>query len=324
MRTAHVRIAASSLAVLATQWAGAAQAAGVTAGTLIANTATATYDTGSASVSVQSNTVTVRVDELLDVAVATLGASPVDAGAGTTVLAFQLTNTGNGPEGYLLTADPAIAGNDFNAVVQSIAIDGNGNGVYDAGVDQILATGTATPEVAPDTALTVFVLVTLPNDAADSETAQVRLTAAASTGTGPAGTVFAAQGNGGGDAVSGISTAQDDALAALRARIALVALTKGAAIAGPFGGVQPVPGALVTYTLAAAVSGAGSADNLRITDTIPTGTTYQPGTLTLDGGPLTDAADGDAGQGSSAGINVGLGSVAGGTTRTVTFKVKVN
>ena len=324
MKSAQTRIAASSLALLATLWAGSAQAAGVTAGTLIANTATATYDTGAASVSVQSNTVTVRVDELLDVAVATLGASPTDAGAGTSVLTFRLTNTGNGPEGYRLTADPAIAGNDFNAVVQSIAIDSNGNGVYDAGVDQIVATGAATPDVAPDTALTVFVLVTLPTDAADGETAQVRLTAAASTGTGTAGTVFAGQGSGGGDAVTGVSTAQDDALATLRARLALVALTKSAAIRDPFGGVQPVPGAVVTYTLAAAVSGAGTASNLRITDAIPTGTTYEPGTLTLEGTALTDVADGDAGRGSSAGIEVGLGSVAGGTTRTVTFKVKVN
>lgn len=324
MKSAQSRTAASSLAFLATLWAGSAQAAGVTAGTLIANTATATYDTGAASVSVQSNTVTVRVDELLDVAVATLGASPTDVGAGTAVLTFQLTNTGNGPEGYLLTADPAIGGNDFNAVVQSIATDSNGNGLYDAGVDPILATGAATAEIAPDSALTVFVLVTLPNDAADGETAQVRLTAAASTGTGTPGTVFAGQGSGGGDAVTGSSTAQDDALAALRARLALVALTKSAAIADPFGSAQPVPGAVVTYTLAAAVSGAGNADNLRIVDTIPTGTTYQPGTLTLDGGPLSDAADGDAGQGSSAGIDVGLGAVAGGTTRTVTFKVKVN
>ena len=54
------------------------------------------------------------------------------------------------------------------------------------------------------------------------------------------------------------------------------------------------------------------------------GTTYQVGTLTLDGSPLSDAADGDAVQASSAGIAVGLGTLTGGTSKTVAFKVKIN
>ena len=47
--------------------AAPAQAGGVTAGTLIENTAIASYDEGGVPRSVNSNTVTVRVDELLDV-----------------------------------------------------------------------------------------------------------------------------------------------------------------------------------------------------------------------------------------------------------------
>ena len=43
----------------------AAQAAGVLAGTLIENTASATYSSGTASGSVSSNTVTVKVDEAI-------------------------------------------------------------------------------------------------------------------------------------------------------------------------------------------------------------------------------------------------------------------
>ena len=72
------------------------------------------------------------------------------------------------------------------------------------------------------------------------------------------------------------------------------------------------------------VSGAGTATNLNITDVIPTGTTYQIGTLTLDGTPLSDATDSDTGQASAAGIAVGLGTLAGGTSKTVAFKVKIN
>ena len=324
MNTAPIRLSAASLLLAASFGASAAHATGVVAGTQIANTATATYDSGAASVSIQSNTVTVRVDELLNVAVTSLSANPPAAAAGTTVLTYQVTNTGNGPESFDLSADPAVSGNSFDPALQSIAYDTNGNGVYDAGTDVILATGTPTPAIAPDSSLTVFVLTTLPNAATDGQTGQVRLTATAATGSGTPGTVFAGQGAGGGDAVVGASTGLDDALATEIARLAAVNLTKSATILDPFGTQQPVPGAIVTYSLLAMVSGAGMASNLNVTDVIPTGTTYQPGTLTLDGSPLSDATDSDAGQASAAGIAVGLGTLAGGTSKTVTFKVKIN
>ena len=87
-----------------------ALAAGVAAGTFIENTATATYSNGAATESVDSNTVTILVDELLDVTVASLDASAVPLGGGNAVLSFQITNTGNGPEAFELTPDPALTG----------------------------------------------------------------------------------------------------------------------------------------------------------------------------------------------------------------------
>lgn len=324
MTRPRTRLTAASLILSAFIGAAAAHAAGVVAGTQIANTATATYDSGAASVSIQSNTVTVRVDELLNVAVTSLSANPTAAAAGTTVLTYQITNTGNGPEAFDLAADPAVSGNAFDPALQSIAHDTDGNGVYDAGTDVILATGAPTPAIAPDSSLTVFVLATLPGTATDGQTGQVRLTATAATGSGTPGTVFTGQGNGGGDAVVGASTALDSALATVIARFAAVNLTKSATILDPFGTQQPVPGAVVTYSLLAMVSGAGMASNLNVTDVIPAGTTYEVGTLTLDGTPLSDASDGDVGQASAAGIAVGLGTLAGGTSKTVAFKVKIN
>ena len=324
MKRASTRLTVASLLVSACVWAPGALAAGVVAGTQIANTATATYDSGAASVSIQSNTVTVRVDELLNVAVSSLSANPTAAGSGTTVLTYQVTNTGNGPEAFDLAAVTSVSGNSFDPTLQSIVYDTNANGTYDPGTDVILATGAPTPALAPDTALTVFILTTLPSGATDGQTGQVRLTATAKTGSGTPGTVFAGQGDGGGDAVVGASTGLDDALATEIARLAAVNLTKSAAILDPFGTQQPVPGAIITYSLLAMVSGAGMASNLNVTDAIPTGTTYQPGTLTLDGSPLSDATDGDVGQASGAGIAVGLGSLAGGTSKTVAFKVKIN
>ena len=62
-----------------------------------------------------------------------------------------------------------------------------------------------------------------------------------------------------------------------------------------------------------------------MTDAIPAGTTYVPGSLALDAGALTDAADADAGTASNTGgISVTLGNTAAGSTRRVTFDVTVD
>ena len=110
-------------------------AAGIDAGTLIENRAQATFDTPQGSQTAQSNTVILRVDEILDVALASLDPGPVNSATTNVVLSFALTNTGNGPESFTLVAEPAVAGNDFDLIVDGIAIDTNGNGIYDDGVD---------------------------------------------------------------------------------------------------------------------------------------------------------------------------------------------
>ena len=319
-----LRVAAAPIALTLALSGQFAHASGVSAGTLIQNTATATFSSGTTTGTVQSNTVSVRVDELVDVAVTGLTSSLVATGSSTVVLVYSITNTGNGPEAFKLTANPTDSSNAFETIIQSIAVDTDGDGAYTAGTDQIIATGGATPLIAADSSLTVFVLATLPSTANDGETSQVRLTADAATGTGPAGTVYATKGDGGGDAVVGSSTASDFGLDSIAASLAAVSLAKSAAIADPFGGIQPVPGAIVTYTLVATVAGSGNADNLRITDPIPVGTTYQPGTLRLEGLGLSDAADTDEGTASSSGIDVVIGTVAGGSAKTVKFDVKIN
>lgn len=302
-----------------------ALAAGVTAGTLIENTAVANFDEGGTTRSVNSNTVTVRVDELLDVTVTSLDPGPVTARPGNAVLTFEITNQGNGPEAFRLTADPAVAGNDFDVSLRAIAIDSNGNGTYDDGVDQILSAPLTTPVLAQAARLTVFALVTVPQNVRDGQTSNLALVAAALTGTGTPGTTFAGQGVDGGDAVVGMTGAQATARGALIGVLASVELTKSVALRDPFGGTSAVPGATATFTIQARVSGSGTVANLVVSDAIPAGTTYVPGTLAIDSTPLTDAADGDAGTGSqAAGVAVTLGSVAAGTTRAVRFNVTID
>lgn len=317
------RVRALVLTGIAAVFGAPAFASGVPAGSLIENTATATYTANAATQSVDSNTVTLTVDEVLDGAVASQESGPVPATT-TAVLRFKITNIGNGSESFTLTVNPAVTGNAFDATVTGLAIDVNANGVYDAGVDTALTNGATSPVLAPDGPLDVLVMVTIPVNAVANATSKVQLDAAATTGTGAPGTLFAGAGVSGGDAVVGASGAQASAQATLTVNKAVVGLVKSASIADPFGGARPVPSAIITYSIVASVTGTGTVTGLSVNDAIPAGTTYRPGTLAFEGAALTDAADADAGQVSASALTVQLGDVAAGATRTVTFQVRIN
>lgn len=298
---------------------------GTPAGTVIANTAIATFTVGNEVATAASNTSRVTVDQVTGVALTPLVAGPLAIGPAGAVLAFQVTNIGNGTDTFALTATTAIAGNAFTPTLQTLALDANGNGIYDAALDTALANGSASPGLAPDASLRVFVVVGAPQGLADTQAAQVRLAAASQTAAGTPGTLFAGKGNGGVDAIVGASGGNAAALEGLLASLASVTLTKTATIADPYGGANPLAGAIVTYAITAHTAGTGSAEALQITDPIPAGTSYVAGSLTLNGASLTDTSDGDAGQASAGGITVALGNVPGGAPdRTITFKVRIN
>ena len=324
MTKAPFRLALAPLAIAAALITTPAHAGGVKAGTLIENTASATYDGGAGPVTIPSNTITVKVDELLDVTVTSRDSGPVSAAPGSAVLTFELTNTGNGPEAYTLTANPAVAGNDFDTTVNGIAVDTNGNGVYDPGVDQMLTGPATTAAIAADASLTVFVLVTIPGGVADGDQSDVSLLAEAVTGTGAPGTAFAGQGAGGGNAIVGSTGANATATGSLSVGITDVDLIKSATVRDPFGGTGIVPGATITYAIRAEVRGSGSVSDLVVTDAAPADTTYVAGSLKLDGATLTDAADADAGRSGTSGISVDLGTVSGGSSHIVTLQVTID
>lgn len=302
-----------------------AQAAGTRAGTTISNTATATFDTGGGPQNLNSNTVDLRVDELLNVTVASNNPADVPTTPGATgqALSFTVTNTGNGIESFGLTSIANGGGDNYDPTVTSIVID-DGDGVYEPGIDVVYVAGTNDPSLNPDASVTIFVISTTPGTVADGDRGIIALVAAARTGTGAPGTSFAGQGEGGGDAVVGATGAdgQDDGAFVVAA--ATVALAKSAAIADPLGGNDPIPGAVITYTIVATVSGSGSVSGLAIADAIPANTTYVPGSITLGGTAQTDAVDADAGSFASNQVSVALGTVAGGSTRTVTFQATIN
>lgn len=318
----HIRAGlVGAFTAAAALYPASALAAGVSAGTSIENTATATYSNGAVNETITSNTVSIRVDEVLDVTVGSLDAGNVTLGSAGAFLSFQITNTGNGPEAYALAVNAALGGDDFDPSVAQIAYDSNGNDTYDAGVDTVIASGGATPEIDADDTLRVFVVTQLAGAVSDGDTGDVRLTATAATGSGTPGQAFLGEGEGGGAAVVGTSTAEDRDEGTLVASIGAVSLVKSAAILNAFNTAEAIPGSTVTYTLVANVSGSGSVTNLTVTDPIPAGTTYEAGSLALNGAALTDATGDDAGQAGPAGISVSLGNLPGGSSRTITFSV---
>lgn len=303
-----------------------ARAVGTAAGSTISNTATATYtDAGGATVSVPSNQVDVRVDEVLNVTVATADPGDIAAlpGATNQPLSFTVTNTGNGTEAFRLAPVNAIGGDAFDPATTSLVID-NGNGVYDPGIDTVYSAGSNDPLLAPDTSVRIFVLSTIPGSATDGQRGATDLTATAVTGSGAPGTSFAGQGQGGGDAVVGLSTAAGRDRGFYVVSAATVAFVKSAAVLDPFGGTKPVPGAIITYTLVATVSGTGTLANLAAGDPIPASTTYVPGSITSQSVAVTDLTDADTGEFAANTVSVRFGNVPGGQTRTVTFKVRIN
>lgn len=312
-------------AALAAVSSQSALAAGTRAGTTISNTATATYDAGGGPQNINSNTVDLLVDELLNVTVASNNPADVPTTPGATgqVLSFTVTNSGNGVESFGLTPIANGGGDDFDPTVTSIVID-NGNGIYEPGVDTVYVAGTNDPALQPDASVTIFVVSTTPGTVTDGDRGIVALTAAARTGTGAPGTSFAGQGEGGGDAVVGATSAQGQDDGAFVVAAATVALTKAAAISDPLGGSEPIPGATITYTITATVTGSGSVSGLAISDAIPANTTYVPGSITLGGVGQTDAVDADAGSFGSNQVTVTLGTVSGGNTRVVTFQATIN
>lgn len=306
-----------------------AQAAGTVAGTDIVNVAQATFDgpSGGSPVTIDSNIVTIKVDELLDVTVVSSDPGDVATSPGLTGQAttYQVTNTGNGDEAFTLSADTAKPGDEFDTTFEQIILDSNGNGVYDPGVDTIYTPGTNDPVLAPDESVTVFILSTIPASASDADRVEIELSAVAKTGSGTPGDIFAGQGDGGGDAVVGSTGASDEDSGFFVIQTAEVTLVKSATITDPFGGTEAVPGAVILYQLVATTTGTGNLTNLAITDDIPADTTYNAESITLEGAALTDTlGDADAGAFDGSSIAVSLGTVPGGQTRTITFQVTID
>lgn len=295
------------------------------AGTTINNVATLQFLKGDAPVSLTSNVVSVRVQEILDVRVDTPEPRvSVESGAIAQPMAFIVTNTGNGEESFALTADTGLAGDGFDPAFVEIIIDTNGDGVLDRAVDAAYRPGQNPPILAAGASVTVWVICDIPAGLTDDTLGLVSLTATSVSGQGVAGAVLTGRGDDGVDAVIGATTATASATAAYRIGKPKAELIKTQTVIDALGGARALPGSVIVYSLQARFGQGPAIRQVVIADNTPAGSTYLPGTLRLDGELLTDAADGDAGDVTNGAVQVRIGDVTAPVSRTVTFKVRIN
>jgi uncharacterized repeat protein (TIGR01451 family) len=196
---------------------------------------------------------------------------------------FTLKNTGNAKDVLLMSYSSS------QSFTWKFYKDVNNNGIYDAGDTQLAVTDS----VNFSDSLHVIAIAITPVVGTD-QTSDITTFTVTSKGD---------------------NTKFQSSIATTTIDIAVISLTKAVA---PFGS-QP-PGTQMTYTVNYANTGHGKAYNFVIQDHAPDSTTYVPGTITLNGSPVSDAIGFINGKW----INVPVGTVAGGATGNVQFKITIN
>jgi uncharacterized repeat protein (TIGR01451 family) len=328
LRDALRRVVAITLVGCAASPA-AVHALGTAAGTNISGTATVDYSIGGAPATATSNTTTVPVAEIVNVTVVLQSPTvSVASGGSNEALLFLVTNTGNSNETFALAGDSVLVGDDFDPAPAApfVYLDSDGSGDLSP-TDTPYVAGSNDPTLAADASVAVILVNDIPLGLPDGERGRSELEVTAGTGTGAPGTVFLGSGSGGVDAVIGTSGGQTAVFGEYLIGDIQLSAVKAQSVQDPFGGTQPMPGAAITYQVVVTATGTGTALGAALTDEIPANTTYVAGSMTLNGAPLTDTADGDPGAFASgpARIGVSLGDLtAASGPQTVVFSVTID
>jgi uncharacterized repeat protein (TIGR01451 family) len=360
MKISLKKLIVVSGATLAAYGATPAFAAGTTQGTSISNTATVNYNVGAvAQPSVTSAANIIVVDRKVVLSVAELGTTTTNVSVNATgqATAFRITNNSNDTIDVGLTASQIVGGtaahggtDTFDVTGLSLYRDVNGNGTYESGTDTAI---TFIDELLADNFIDILVVGSIPNSLANGSVAGVDLLGQARAGgtSGTQGAVLAATT---GANTAGVDTVLSDVASAgslgasdiandgkssdnddFTVSAPTLAVTKQSRIVSDPVNLttnpKAIPGAVVEYCIVVANSGAAAADNVAITDTLPTQTTgtassgFLNGTYTGTPGSGTCNLDGTAGGTISATAASGnLGTVAAGATRTFYFRTTIN
>lgn len=334
MRRTRTYILIIGLALMAP---GTAAALGTPAGTVITNTASASYQLGGVPQTAVSGSSGFTVDNRVNLVVTKNADATVGSGAVNQSLVFTVTNVGNAPQRYDLSVISRVTDSfDMNNV--RVYRDDNANNAWDAG-DTLYAGPATFGDIPADGTLRLLVVADAPVGQPGGATAVYDLAAATVVSGGTATVVQTA-----GADTAGVDVVFADPAGSVAGDVArdgrhsasgtftvssiAVAVGKTVTVIDQFGGSQPVAGATLRYTITATASGNGTANNVVIADAIPANTTYTAGSLRLNGAPLSDAADadaGDVGATTPGTVTVNLGAMtAASPVQTIVFDVRIN
>lgn len=277
------------------------------AGTPIGNTATATYvDAAAQTHTVTSNPVTTVVQQVASFTLTAPGFRTAAPG-GSVAFPHVLTNTGNGTDAFPLTI-ANLGGDNFDMTGLAMYADADANGVADNFIPLV-----TTGPLAAGAQFHFVVMGNVPGVQVAGDIANARVSAVST--------------------FDGAQTGTNDDQVTVTGN-AVLAVTKaisqnnGASPSGPY-----------TYTLSYTNSGNATATGLRLTDVVPAGMTYVPGSArwSVTGAtPLTDADSTDA-QGivpatvrydfnvaTGGSVTAQLAQVPPGQSGSVTFQINVN
>jgi len=332
--------------------AKSAHAAGTASGTTISNTTTVTYDIGTTTGLTATARTTVVVDNKVNATVTKNADVAVTPASTNQALVFVLANTGNATQRYALsvTNGAGIAMNNVRIYRDSGATPN----AWDA-TDTLYVDAGTFGDVAADGTLNLLIVADTPGEATDGQTADYNLAATAvNAGTTTVTVQTAGENTAGVDVVFADmagSAARDGARdgkhsASGRYTVGSITLTIGKTVLvysdpsnGVINGTPPgyadctvcpktIRTATLRYTITVTVTGSGTAAGVVISDPLPANTTYNTGTLKLNGTAQSDAKDGDAGDvgGTTPGtVTVNLGDMTStSTVQIIMFDVTIN
>jgi len=310
-------------------------AAGTPVGTAITNTATLSYSLGvSPQPDISATSTAIVVDEKVNLTVTGGVVTTVAAGSTAQATAFTVTNNSNGTLDFALSVTDALGSDQFDPVALSCGafVESGATPNYQAAQD----TATFVDELAANATATVYVVCDIPVALALGDTGLVGLTATAQGNFNAAGYVPSTGVLGGVLAEAAANTANVDiAFADISGTEDMARDAKHSAhntyliggatvsvaktivsVVDPQGGTVVMPGSVVTYQIAVAISGSGTVTSLVINDPLPAETTFVSGSLYLDSVLQTDAIANT--------LNVSLGDVAAPANHVITFRATIN
>ncbi len=297
----------------------------VPANTLIQNQASASYTIGGSTNKIFSNLSSFHVLEVLDHTLVSNHPSGVLSLTpdSSKVLSFTLTNIGNGQDSYVLSPSQ-MGGDEFDPTNIRIYLDLDNNNIFNLAVDPLYIPGVNDPVLSIGGVQNIFIVSDIPSSLNSGDEGKVSLNASSNTGTGAVGTLISGGGDGGVDALIGSAQGSVDEESFYYISQTTVSVNKSQKILDPTGHNAPSKGAVITYTLDIELQGNGLIKNARLSDPIPSGTTYVPGSMELEGTILTDLLDLDAGNFDGTQVIFNLGNQNAPKTIQAKFKVEVN